>query len=129
MAEKDVKSEGGDTSTGDTTMLGSSMFGAAAGAASGAAATATTAASGAANAIPTNQEDLKSQLEEAKATITRLQAQAAEGLRQRKPQEAAEKAMNSMSQSMQNAPAPGGVPIQIVAGLCLLCFLIAWIFF
>lgn len=80
-------------------------------------------------AVPSSQEDLKKQLDEAKATIARLRAQAEEGLRQRKPQEAAEKAVNSVQQSMQNAPAPGGVPIQVVAGLCLLCFLIAYLFF
>lgn len=78
-------------------------------------------------AIPTSQEDLKAQLEEAKATIARLQAQSQDYLRQRKPQEAAEKAITSVQQTMENAP--GGVPVQIVAGLCLLCFLIAWLFF
>lgn len=78
---------------------------------------------------PQSQEDLKAQLEEARATISRLQAQAAESLRQRKPQEAAEKAVSSVQQSMQNAPAPGGVPVQVVAILCLVAFLIAWIFF
>ena len=89
------------------------------------------AAAGAAvaSAVPSNQDELKQQLEQAKATIASLQAQAADGMRQRKPQEAAEKAVNSVQQSMQNAPAPGGVPIQIVAGLCLLCFLIAYLFF
>ena len=81
------------------------------------------------NAVPTSQDELKSQLEEARSTISRLQAQAAEGVRQRKPQEMAKDAVNSVSQSMQNAPAPGGVPIQIVAGLCLLCFILAYLFF
>ena len=107
-AEKDIKSEG--ESTANSTMIGS-------------------AAAAVSNAVPTSQEDLKAQLEEAKATITRLRAQAEEGLRQRKPQEAAQKAVDSVQQSMQNAPAPGGVPVQIVAGLCLLCFIIAWLFF
>lgn len=79
--------------------------------------------------IPKSQDDLQAQLAEAKATIARLQEQAAEGLRQRKPQETAQKAVESVQQSMQNAPAPGGVPIQITAGLCLLCFLLAWLFF
>lgn len=93
-------------------------------------ATETTAAEGSTlGTIPTSQEQLKQQLEEAKAHIARLQGQVQEGLRQRKPQEAAEKVANSVQQSMQNAPAPGGVPIQIVAGLCLLCFIIAWMFF
>ena len=75
--------------------------------------------------IPTNQEDLRAQLNDAQATIKRLQADAADGLRQRKPQETAEKAVESVKQSMQNAPAPGGVPIYIVALLCLIIFIIA----
>ncbi|KAF2479835.1 PapD-like protein [Neohortaea acidophila] len=81
------------------------------------------------SSIPTTQDDIKRQLEEAKAQISRLQGQVQEGLRQRKPQEAAEKAVNSVQRSLQNAPAPGGVPVQIVAALCLLVFLIAWLFF
>lgn len=93
----------------------------------------TTAASGVGaavtSAIPTNQEDLRAKLDEANATISRLRADAQEGLRQRKPQESAEKAVEQVKQSMQNAPAPGGVPLPIVAALCLLCFIIAWMFF
>lgn len=94
----------------------------------------TTAASGigagaVASSIPTNQEDLRAKLDDANATIARLRSEAAEGLRQRKPQESAEKAVDQVKQSMQNAPAPGGVPLPVVAGLCLLCFIIAWMFF
>ena len=116
-SERDVTSSEGDSSAANAMMMG----GAAAGGAGVAAAVS--------NAVPTNQEDLQAQLSEAQATIGRLRAQAEEGIRQRKPQEAAQKAMDSVNQSMQNAPAPGGVPIQIVAGLCLLCFLIAYLFF
>jgi len=76
-----------------------------------------------------NQDDLQAQLEEAKAEIKRLQAQAAESVRQRKPQEVASAAMESVQQSLQNAPAPGGVPIQITAGLCVFFFILAWILF
>lgn len=81
------------------------------------------------SAIPTNQDDMRAKLDEANATIARLRSEAAEGLRQRKPQESAEKAVEQVKQSMQNAPAPGGVPLPIAAALCLLCFIIAWIFF
>lgn len=88
-----------------------------------------TAAASVSNAVPTSQAELQQQLDAAKDTISRLQAQAAEGLRQRKPQEAAQNAVNSVQQSLQNSPAPGGVSIPIVAGLCLLCFLIAYLFF
>jgi len=76
-----------------------------------------------------NQNDLQAQLDEAKAEIKRLQAQMAESVRQRKPQEVASAAMESVQQSLQNAPAPGGVPIQITAGLCLFFFILAWLLF
>ncbi|KAK5163718.1 phosphatidylinositol-binding protein scs2 [Saxophila tyrrhenica] len=112
-----------DTKEGGT-MMGSTIMGGASGAAGG-------AGSSFASAVPTSQDELKQQLSEAQAQIAKLREQAAEGLRQRKPQEAAEKAMSSMPQSVQNASAqaPGGVSVQIVAVLCLLCFLIAYFFF
>lgn len=68
-------------------------------------------------------------LDDANATISRLRAEAADGLRHRRPQESAEKAVEQVKQSMQNAPAPGGVPLPAVAALCLLCFIIAWALF
>lgn len=106
-----------DTSMADSTM-GSTIIGGASGAAASAAAT-----------IPTSSEQLKQQLAEANATITRMREQAAEGIRQRKPQEAAQQAVQSVKQSVQQGQTPGGVPVQIVAALCLLCFLIAYLFF
>ncbi|GAM84284.1 hypothetical protein ANO11243_022780 [Dothideomycetidae sp. 11243] len=83
------------------------------------------------NAIPTSGEDLKAQLAEAKATIARLQTQAQDSvLRQRKTESSSkgstEKASNGLG--LQQAPA-GGVPVQVAAGLCLLCFLVAYFFF
>jgi hypothetical protein len=113
---RDVKSDG-DTSVANSTVLG------------GAAAGVGGAAAAVSNSIPRNQEDLQAQLDGANAQIAKLKEQAAEGLRQRKPQEAAQKAVDSVQQSLQNAPAPGRVPIQYVAALCLLCFIIAWMFF
>ncbi len=109
---------------GNSTLMGSTIMGGAAGAATG-------TASSFASAMPSNQDDVKQQLADAQAQIAKLKEQAAEGIRQRKPQETAEKAMASVSQSVQNASAqaPGGVSVQIVAGLCLLCFLIAYLFF
>lgn len=76
-----------------------------------------------------SESDLKRQLEEAKATISRLQTQAAEqtGLRQRKT--GADAAGKTQPTTLQAAPPAGGVPVQIVAALCLLCFLIAYLFF
>ena len=118
--EREGKSE-------DNTTLGSSIMGGAAGAGAGAGLGG--AAAAVSRAIPTSQEELQAQLDSANATIQKLRADAAEGLRQRKPQEAAQKAVESVQQSLQNAPAPGGVPIQYVAALCLLCFLLAYLFF
>lgn len=92
------------------------------------------AASSVASAIPTSSEQLKAQLEEAKATILRLKQQAEEqGLRQRKSdainQDSKERiTTGSTGMGVQKVPA-SGVPVQVVAGLCLLCFLIAYFFF
>ena len=86
------------------------------------------------NAIPTSSEDIKAQLAEAKATITRLRQQVEEqGLRQRKSDAVAQDANERITtgttgQGVQRVPA-GGVPVQIVAGLCLLSFLLAYFFF
>ncbi|KAK4575265.1 phosphatidylinositol-binding protein scs2 [Recurvomyces mirabilis] len=86
------------------------------------------AAASIASVIPTSQADLQRSLDTANAQIKRLQEQASEGLRQRKiTADGQEK--SSVATSMQNAPAPGGVPVQIVAGLCLLCFLVAYLLF
>lgn len=86
------------------------------------------------NAIPTSSEDVKAQLAEAKATITRLRQQVEEqGLRQRKSdavtQDSKERiTTGTTGQGIQRVPA-SGVPVQIVAGLCLLSFLLAYFFF
>ncbi|KAK4496261.1 hypothetical protein PRZ48_012241 [Zasmidium cellare] len=84
-----------------------------------------------ASATGLNQDDLRRQLEEAKNTISRLQQQAAEqtGLRQRKTDGSATSAEKTHPASIQSAPPAGGVPVQIVALLCFLCFLIAYLFF
>ena len=102
-------------------------------AASGQQSTVAAAASGVANAIPTSSAELKAQLAEAKATISKLRQQAEQGLRQRKSdavnQDSKERiAMGTTGMGVQQAPA-GGVPVQIVAGLCLLSFLLAYFFF
>ncbi|KAK1818367.1 phosphatidylinositol-binding protein scs2, partial [Friedmanniomyces endolithicus] len=84
--------------------------------------------------IPTSQAQLQQQLEAANSRIKQMQEQATEGLRQRniigsKESGDGKSTGATISQSLQNAPAPGGVPVQIVAALCLLCFLIAYLFF
>ena len=77
---------------------------------------------------------MKAQLESAKATIARLTQQAEEqGLRQRKSdavnQDSKERiTTGTTGMGVQKRPA-SGVPVQVVAGLCLICFLIAYFFF
>ncbi|KAF2467010.1 MSP domain-containing protein [Lindgomyces ingoldianus] len=102
-------------------------------AASGVKSTVAAAAAGVTNALPTSSTDLNAQLAEAKATIAKLRQQLSEqsgtGLRQRKTgggQEPTGKLTTGMG--VQQAPA-GGVPVQIVAALCLLSFLIAYFLF
>jgi len=92
------------------------------------------AAATVASIIPTSSEELKQKLAEANATITRLRQQAEEqGLRQRKTdavnQDSKERiTTGTAGLGVKQTPA-GGVPVQVVAGLCLLCFLIAYFFF
>lgn len=77
------------------------------------------------NAIPTSQDELKQQLADAQAQISKLTGQLADPqVRQRKVQEASEKVQTVVQQTNET-----GVPLQIVAGLCLLSFLIAYLFF
>ncbi|KAJ5143983.1 uncharacterized protein N7515_002770 [Penicillium bovifimosum] len=87
------------------------------------------AKSAVANALPSTDE-LKSQLAEANAQIQRLKDRLADqGLRQRKT--GTETTGTAIPATMQqsHAPAASGVPIQAVAFLCLLSFLIAYFFF
>ncbi|KAI9708079.1 MAG: phosphatidylinositol-binding protein scs2 [Bogoriella megaspora] len=92
------------------------------------------AARGVANAIPTSSDDLKAQLREAQTEISRLTRQIQEqGLRQRKTdavnQDSQERiTTGTTGMGIQRTPA-SGVPVQITAGLCLLAFLLAYIFF
>lgn len=80
-----------------------------------------------ANALPSG-DDLKSQLADANAQIQRLKDRLADqGLRQRKTGTEPKAAPAAMQQ--QHAQTEAGVPLQIVAGLCLLSFLIAYFFF
>ncbi|OJJ44742.1 hypothetical protein ASPZODRAFT_134852 [Penicilliopsis zonata CBS 506.65] len=76
-------------------------------------------------------EDLNAKLSDAYAQIAKLKEKLADqGLRQRKaPVGAAETATPSLQQQQQPQSAEAGVPVQIVAGLCLLSFLLAYFFF
>nr|POE82355.1 vesicle-associated membrane protein-associated protein c16g5.05c [Quercus suber] len=85
------------------------------------------AAAAVSNSLPSG-DDMRRQLDAARAQIAQLQQQASEGLRQRKvTSNSSEK--GTTSTSLQNAPAPGGVSVQITALLCLLSFIIAYLFF
>lgn len=71
---------------------------------------------------------MKAQLADANAQIQRLKDRLADqGLRQRKTGGEAKAAPATMTQ--QHTSDSAGVPLQIVAGLCLLSFLIAYFFF
>ncbi|KAJ5725791.1 PapD-like protein [Penicillium malachiteum] len=79
------------------------------------------------NALPSS-DDLKAQLSDANAQIQRLKDRLADqGLRQRKTGGEAKAAPATMQQT--HTQGETGVPLQIVAGLCLLSFLIAYFFF
>lgn len=91
------------------------------------------AAASAANAIPTSTEELKAQLTQAKATIASLTSE--QGLRQRKIGATGQDSKDATS-AVSGAGGLGvqqqqadGVPVQIVAALCLLSFLLAYFFF
>lgn len=86
------------------------------------------AAAAVSSAVPTSQDDLRRQLDDAKATISRLQEQASSGLRQRNVGGSGEKG-GQQSPLAAKATSTGGVSVQVVALLCLLCFLIAYFFF
>jgi hypothetical protein len=88
------------------------------------------AAAGVANVVPTSGADLQSQLADAKATIENLRQQIAtsSGLRQRKTEPTTDSKAQLLTAERVQAPA-GGVPVQIVAALCLLSFLLAYFLF
>lgn len=97
----------------------------------GVRATVEAAAASVVNAVPTSSADLQSQLSDAKATIANLrqQIESSTGLRQRKTEPSTDsKGQLATANRVQQAPA-GGVPVQIVAGLCLLSFLLAYFLF
>lgn len=84
--------------------------------------------------MPTTSDDVRQQLSDAKAQISRLTEQAQEQvLRQRKSdavnQDSRERiSTGTTGMGVQQQPADG-VPVQIVAALCLLSFLLAYFLF
>ncbi|GAD95540.1 MSP domain protein [Paecilomyces variotii No. 5] len=94
-----------------------------------AAASVKATAASAASVIPTSSEDVKAQLAEANAQIQRLKNQVTDqGLRQRKVG-AGEESTTPQLQQQHPQSVVSGVPVQVVAGLCLLSFLLAYFFF
>ncbi len=88
--------------------------------------TVTSAAAAVSNAAPTSYEDLKAQLAQAQATIASYSQEG--GLRMRKAVGASADTIAVSTDSVRQQAAEG-VPIQIVAALCLLSFLLAYLFF
>jgi hypothetical protein len=78
-------------------------------------------------AVPPTYDDLKAKLAEAQATIASYSQEA--GLRMRKVAkgETSSETVNNLAQQVHQAPQ--GVPLQIVAALCLVSFLLAYLFF
>ena len=103
--------------------------------AAGIASTATAAAGGAAaavkNAVPTSTDEAKTQLENANAKIAQLTEQLKDqtGLRQRKGFSDDKSSVGGGSLATQQQHTPSGVPVPIVAALCLISFLLAYLLF
>ena len=87
-----------------------------------------------ANSVPTTTEELQNQLAQAKAQIAKLTSSTNDqGTRQRKADTAVQDARERITtgttgMGVQQQPADG-IPVQIVAALCLLSFLLAYFFF
>ncbi|KAF8862353.1 VAMP-associated protein [Acephala macrosclerotiorum] len=77
--------------------------------------------------VPPTYEEMKAKLAEAQATIASYSQEA--GLRMRKAArgETSSETVDNLAQQVHSAPQ--GVPLQIVAALCLVSFLLAYLFF
>ena len=89
--------------------------------------TVTSAAAAVSNAVPISYEDLKAQLAQAQATIASYGQEG--GLRMRKATGATGDSPTTTTDVGARQVASEGVPMQIVALLCLLSFLLAYLFF
>jgi hypothetical protein len=75
---------------------------------------------------PLSYDEIKAQLAEAKATIASYEQEGGARLRKVSKGETSNETVNELAQKMQ---ASQGVPLKIAAALCLLSFLLAYIFF
>jgi hypothetical protein len=93
-----------------------------------AASTVSNVASSVAAAVPMSYEELKAKLAEAQATIASYGQEG--GLRMRKVAggRTNSETVNNFAQQVHHT-APSGVPLHIVAALCLISFLLAYLFF
>jgi hypothetical protein len=87
-----------------------------------------------ATVVPSDNDDLQSQLVEARAKISRLEAELKDqGVRLRKTAGVASDSKERITSGAvgmgMSTQAPEGIPVQICAALCLAAFLIAWFFF
>lgn len=89
--------------------------------------TVTSAAAAVSSSVPTSYEDLKAQLVQAQATIASYGQEG--GLRMRRAVGATGDSTASTTDVGVRQAASEGVPVQIVALLCLLSFLLAYLFF
>lgn len=92
--------------------------------------TVSTAAATVKDAVPTSYEELKAQLAQAQATIASYSQDA--GVRMRKAVSATSEAASQQTSALATTTGQvttEGVPVQIVAALCLLSFLLAYLFF
>lgn len=86
------------------------------------------------NAAPKSGGELHSQLDQAKATVSNLKSQGEEQVRKQRISDAVNQdsreriTTGTTGMGIQQQPADG-VPVQIVAALCLLSFLLAYFFF
>ncbi|KAL8744910.1 MAG: hypothetical protein Q9190_002891 [Brigantiaea leucoxantha] len=88
----------------------------------------------ASSSAPTSSEDLRAQLADANTLISKLRQQSEEqGLRQRKGDAVSEDVKRPFTTGTTGTSiqqqAADGVPVQMVAALCLLSFLLAYFFF
>jgi hypothetical protein len=84
-------------------------------------------ASNVAAAVPLSYDEMKAKLAEAQATIASYAEQGGVRLRKAAEGKTSSETVNAIAHQVQAGPS--GVPLQIVAGLCLISFLLAYFFF
>ena len=78
------------------------------------------------NAVPMSYEEMKTKLAEAQATIASYAQEGGVRMRKVAKGETSNETVNDIAHRVQGNQ---GVPLQIVAALCLISFLLAYLFF